>query len=183
MLGNLARRRVLVRRMDLLIDYVAVHIPRLLTTRGHDLPSAARDRFHGAAAALRRCQAQLVISDPDTVPQTRQRLAELAAALITGHYAWLPAGEDGAEAWMASAPRRPARIAGAIVIAVVPVGVVAGSPLVGIVVPDYLRQWLAGFAVVWFIAKVLQALDPTYGNTWDRVQTAVSSLRPPSDGH
>jgi hypothetical protein len=66
-------------------------------------------------------------------------------------------------------------------VAALPLVVVAVYPLLGFTLPDYLRQWLTGFAVVWLIAKVLQTLDPFYGNTWDRVHTALNSSKPPAD--
>jgi hypothetical protein len=76
---------------------------------------------------------------------------------------------------------RPARLLAGVSVAVLPLVIVASYPRLGFNLPDYLRQWLTGFAIVWLLAKVLQLVDPLYGSTWDRVHTALNSPRPPSN--
>ena len=178
-LSNLFRRRELMWLLDLLAKSLQSHIPRVLTVRGHGLPQTARVRFDQAASTVRGYQEQVAMPGQGTGQELRARVAELVAPLVTGHYDLLPASEVTDEP-PASLARRPIGLMVGGMVAVLPLVVVAVYPLLGFSLPDYLRQWLTGFAVVWLIAKVLQMLDPLYGNTWDRVHTVLNS-KPPTD--
>jgi hypothetical protein len=178
-LGDLVRRRDIMWSLDFLVGYVTVHIPRVLTVRGYSIQVEARTRFDQAGSVLRGYQAQLAVSNRDTELELRSRLAEFAVPLVTDHYDLLPS--DGTSATRAtSLPHRPARLLADGLVAVLPLAIVATYPLLGFGLPEYLRQWLTGFAIVWLLAKILQLVDPLYGSTWDRVHTALNSPRPPN---
>ena len=179
-IGDLLSRRDLIWGLDAVADFIDDHIPRIFTVRGYNLPEEARVRFDQAASAVRGYQAQVALPNGDTSQNLRARLAELAVPLVTGHYDLLPTSDAAAKS-PASLARRPARLLVGVLAGVLPLAIVAVYPLLGFSLPDYLRQWLAGFAVVWLIAKTLQMVDPLHGSTWDRVHTALNSPRPPSD--
>jgi hypothetical protein len=179
-LGDLFNRRELMRWMNFLVDCLNIHIARILAVGDHGLPETAHSRFNQAASALRGYQTQIALPRPDTHQTLRARLAELAVPLLTGHYDLLPTSEATVKP-PALLGRQPARLAVGLLVAALPLTIVAAYPLLGFSLPDYLRQWLAGFALVWLIAKILQSLDPGSSSTWDRVHAVLNSPRPPSD--
>lgn len=100
---------------------------------------------------------------------------------LNTHYDLLPTSADGLALDSPPVGRQVKRLVIGLLAATVPLGIIISWPLLGLAIPDYLRQWLTGFAIAWLIAKVLQLLDPAHSQTWEQIHATLGSPRPPTD--
>jgi hypothetical protein len=176
---DILRRRWMIQRLDLLSRCVGQGIPSLLAMPRNGSGDIARDRFRQAAAVILGYQSWIALPAPETRDRLLARLSELAMILLTGHYDSLPAETDFAAPAHRSQSRAVTHYIGGVVAAVFPLAVVLLWSMFGFALPDYVRQWLTGFAIVWFIAKLLQLLDPASGKIWEQVSATVGSPQTP----
>lgn len=179
-INDVQRRRWAIQMLELISQCVEIGLPSLLAMPTNRSGDAARDRFRQAAMVVRSYQILVALPESNTGSELRARLAELAMTLLTTHYHLLPTNED-ASPYKPTLGRKMRRFVGDLLVAALPLAIVVGWYEFGFGLPDYLRQWLAGFAIVWLIAKILQMLDPTYSITWERVHTTLGSPRTPTD--
>jgi hypothetical protein len=135
-------------------------------------------RLSEAASAVSGYQSWVALPKPDSGFRLRERLAELAMTLLTGHYDLLPTSAEGTDLESTDKKRLSHWLFG-IIVAVFPLPTIFLWNEYGPEIPTYMSQWLSAFAIVWFIARILQLLDPAFGVTWDRVHSALGSPRPP----
>ncbi|MGY6658557.1 hypothetical protein ACXIZN_41010 [Amycolatopsis sp. TRM77291] len=179
-IGDVWRRRWMIRKLDLIGQCVERGIPSLLAMPDSSARDVARDRFQQAASVIRGYQTWIALPKPETGEELRSRLAELAMTLLTGHYDRLPTNADTTGSTPGSTSRKIARHVSGVMVAALPLAVVLGWSAFGPVLPEYLKQWLTGFAIVWFIARFLQLLDPASRKTWEQVHTVLGSPQSPS---
>ncbi len=179
-IGDVWRRRWMIRKLDLVSQCIEKGIPSLLAMPDNSAGDMARDRFHQAASVIRSYQTWIALPRPETGEELRSRLAELAMTLLTAHYDRLPTNTDMTAVTRGATSRKIARYIGGVMVAALPVAVVLIWSTFGLGLPDYLKQWLTGFAIVWFIARLLQLLDPTSSKTWEQIHATLGSPQPPT---
>ncbi|WP_125728447.1 hypothetical protein [Kibdelosporangium aridum] len=123
-------------------------------------------RFAQASTAVGEYQAWVALEQPQTIKDLRTSILQLVGAAVTGFYHDLP---------QPTGEIRPARtwIRGVrqVLIGLIPVGALVSLPLLGITLPEPLRQWVTGLALVWLIARLIKLFDRDV--SWQDIQEAI----------
>ena len=147
----------------------------------NNIRDAVHKHFRQAAATINTYQFLVALPQPESNIELQKRLAELSMIFLTKEYRSFPVSTDSTESGRTSRRQQLRSLLTGLLIAVVPLVVIAASYGSGLTLPDYVQQWLTGFAIVWLIARVIQLFDPTYSITWERVHTALGAPRTPPE--
>ncbi|MFC0115859.1 hypothetical protein [Kibdelosporangium aridum] len=123
-------------------------------------------RFSQASAAVREYQAWVALEQPQTIKDLRASMLQLLGAVVTGFYHDLPqpTGEmRGSRTWLHGVRQ--------VVIGLVPMAALASLPLLGIPLPEPLRQWATGLALVWLISRLIKLFDRDV--SWQDIQETI----------
>lgn len=178
-LGNAERRRWAIQMLELISTCVGIGIPAILAMPPNNIRSAVHNHFRQAATTITTYQMQVALPQPNSETELRKQLAELAMTFLTTNYHGLPINADPTENESPTKGQRLRSLLVGLLVAAVPLAVVGGSYASGFRLPDYLQQWLAGFAIVWLIARITQLFDPSYSITWERVHNSLGAPRTP----
>jgi hypothetical protein len=165
--------------LELISTCVDTGMPAALAMPPNNVRNAVHNHFRQAATTITTYQMWVALPQPRSATELRKRLTELAMTFLTTDYHSLPINADSTDNDSPPRGRRLGDLLVGLLIAAVPLAVIAGSYASGFTLPDYLQQWLAGFAIVWLIARITQLFDPSYSITWERVHTALGAPRTP----
>jgi len=155
------------RHLRILIFLLDKYLDTQLGRQGLYSSVTVRKRYAGAARAVRELNTWLSLPQENTGYQMTQRAADLASALLSGRYHYLPYSDfDDTEPLDGHEQRRRLRSSGQILkrflAAVLPAGVYLLWRSYGLGFPPTVDQWLGSLALLWLILRLVSLLDPNY---------------------